>query len=213
MTVSSQHLFWITSDAAGTVALVLSSAAVGFGLTLGGKLIKRRGADRFNIHEILSLSVMVAVAVHGLSLLGDKWLHPSLIDVTLPFASSYKTLPTAIGIIAGWGLIFLGLSYYLRKRIGMQRWRLIHRFTLLAWALGLIHAFTEGSDAGKLWFVALIALTAAPAVVALAFRVRKHALSKPPGGGAQTGGPPGTTAEPMPLAIGYVEPRVTAGAR
>ncbi len=129
MTGPSHHLFWITSRAAGTVALVLSSAAVGFGLTLGGKLIKRRGPDRFNIHEILSLSVMVAVAVHGLALIGDKWLHPSLLDVTVPFASSYQTLATAIGIIAGWGLIFLGLSYLPAPWIGPRRWRLIHRFT------------------------------------------------------------------------------------
>jgi sulfoxide reductase heme-binding subunit YedZ len=171
MTDPSQHLFWITSRAAGTAALVLSSAAVGFGLTMGGKLIKRGGPDRRIIHEALSLSVMVAIAVHGLSLVADKWLHPSLIDVAVPFIGSYRTLATSAGIIAGWGLIFLGLSYYLRRRIGQQRWKMIHRFTLLAWALGMVHALTEGSDAGKFWFLALIVVTTAPVAVLLPVRV------------------------------------------
>ena len=171
MTDPSPYLFWITSRAAGTTALVLSSVSVGFGLTMGGKLLRRRAPDRRNIHQTLSLAVMVAIAVHGLSLIGDSYLHPSLLDVTLPFLLSYKTLPTSIGITAGWGVIILGLSYYLRGRIGQKRWKTIHRFTLLAWAAGLVHAFTEGSDAGQLWFIALIALTAAPTLVLLAMRV------------------------------------------
>jgi DMSO/TMAO reductase YedYZ heme-binding membrane subunit len=67
--------------------------------------------------------------------------------------------------------VILGLSYYLRRRIGYQRWKLIHRFTTLAWLLGLIHTFTEGTDAGQVWFIALILLAAAPALVLLALRL------------------------------------------
>jgi sulfoxide reductase heme-binding subunit YedZ len=170
MTGTSSTLFWITSRAAGTTALVLASAAVGVGLTMGGKLIKRGGPDRRAIHEILSLSTMVAIAVHGLALLGDTWLQASILDVTVPFFASYKDLATSIGIIAGWGMVILGLSYYARRRIGQARWRVIHRFTALAWLLGLGHALVEGSDAGKLWFIALIALTAAPALALLVLR-------------------------------------------
>jgi len=167
----STHLFWILSRGAGTTALILASASVGFGLVMGGKLIKGSGPDRRAYHEILSLSVMVAIAVHGLTLIGDSFLHPSLLDVTIPFVSSYKTLSTSLGIIAGWGLIALGLSYYARDRIGRARWKLIHRFTALAWLGGLVHTFTEGTDRGQLWFIALIALTAAPALVLLALRM------------------------------------------
>ena len=170
MTTDSSTLFWVTSRAAGTTAMVLSSAAVGMGLTMGGKLIRRWGPERRTLHEILSLATMVALVVHGLSLLGDSWLHPSLLDVSVPFFASYDKLYTSIGIVAGWGMIVLGLSYYARKRIGNARWKLIHRFTALAWLLGLLHAFTEGTDAGQLWFVALVGLTAAPAVVLLIVR-------------------------------------------
>lgn len=169
----STHLFWVISRGAGTTALILSSASVGLGLTMGGKLIKRGGPDRRACHEVLSLAVMVAIAVHGLSLIGDTYLRPSLVDVTVPFVLSYKTFATSLGIVAGWGLIFLGLSYYFRRRIGVERWKIIHRFTLLAWVAGLVHTFTEGTDRGQGWFIALVLLTAAPAVALLIARVAR----------------------------------------
>lgn len=170
MTGTSSTLFWITSRAAGTTAMVLASASVGVGLTMGGKLIKRGVLDRRTVHEILALSTMVALVVHGLALLGDTWLHPSVLDVAIPFFARYQTLYTSIGIIAGWGVVILGLSFYARRRIGQARWKLVHRFTAVAWLLGLVHAFAEGTDAGKLWFMALIATTAAPALGLLVIR-------------------------------------------
>ncbi|HWF34572.1 MAG TPA: hypothetical protein VG295_04360 [Solirubrobacteraceae bacterium] len=171
----STHLFWITSRAAGTTALVFSSASVGYGLMMGGKLIKGSNPDRRAIHEILALGTMLALAVHGLALLGDGYLHPNLADITLPFAMSYSRLFTSIGIIAGWGLILLGLSFYLRNRIGMARWKIIHRFTLLAWLGGLVHTLGEGTDAGTAWFLVLVAITSLPVVVLLVARVARRA--------------------------------------
>lgn len=167
----STHLFWITSRAAGTTAMILASAAVGFGLVMSGRLAKGPNNGRRVIHEILSLSVMVSIAVHGLALLGDRYLHPSLLDVTVPFASGHRPLATSAGIVAGWALIALGLSYYARARIGIQRWQVLHRFTLLAWAGALVHTFAEGTDARSTWFVALIGVTALPALIALSLRV------------------------------------------
>lgn len=179
MTSTSSTFFWITSRAAGTTAMVLASAAVGVGLTMGGKLIKRGAPDRRTMHEVLSLSTMVAIAVHGLALLGDTYFPFTLAGITVPFLSPYKNFDTALGIITGWGMVILGLSYYVRRRIGQQRWKAIHRFTAVAWLLGLIHTFAEGSDAGKPWFVGLIAMTAAPALVLLIVRHLRSGASTP----------------------------------
>ncbi len=124
---AARHLFWMASRAAGIAALILSSLSVCVGLLMGGRLRKRRGADLRVTHEALSLATLAALAVHGLTLLGDGFLHPSLADVALPFVSSYKTFWTSTGIIAFWALALLGLSYYARARIGVQRWRRLHR--------------------------------------------------------------------------------------
>jgi sulfoxide reductase heme-binding subunit YedZ len=165
------HLFWITSRAAGTMALLFSSIAVAVGLTMGGKLLKRRGADLRVAHEALSLATIVALVVHAVALLGDSFMHPSVADITIPFASSYMRIWTTIGIVGGWLMIILGLSFYARRRIGQQRWRRLHRFTALAWLLGLAHSLGEGTDAGEAWFLVATAVVTVPALVLLVVRL------------------------------------------
>ncbi len=167
---TAPHLFWITSRAAGTAALFLSSASVTLGLAMGMKLVKGRGPDLRALHEALSLATIAALLVHGLSLLGDKFLHPSLADIAIPFASGYKTGWTSLGIIAAYALILLGPSYYARRLIGQERWRKWHRFTALAWIAGIVHSFGEGTDAGSAWFVVMVAATTLPAAMLLVLR-------------------------------------------
>jgi sulfoxide reductase heme-binding subunit YedZ len=165
------HLFWITSRAAGTVALLLSSLAVCVGLLMSARLVRGRGADLRATHEALALATLVAIAVHGLSLLEDQYLHPSLADISVPLAGSYRTAWTSAGIVAGWATAALALSYYVRDWIGQQRWRRLHRLTALAWMLGLAHSLGEGTDAGEIWFLGMVAIVALPAAVLLIARI------------------------------------------
>lgn len=169
------HLFWITSRAAGIAALVLASLAVGLGLLMSTKLLKGRRGDLLATHEVLSLSTLAAIAVHGLALLGDGYLKASLLDIAVPFATSYRTFWTSLGIISGWGLALLGLGYYARRYIGAKRWRSLHRFTAVLWLAGLVHALGEGTDAGQAWFLAMLAIVAVPAALLLALRVWRAA--------------------------------------
>ena len=169
-TTVGPHLYWITSRAAGTAALLLSSLSVCVGVLMGGRLRRGRGPDLRVTHEALSLATLIALLVHGLTLLGDGFLHPSLGDVSIPFLSGYKTLWTSAGIIGFWAMLLLGLSYYARARIGVQRWRVLHRFTALGWILGLVHALGEGTDAGQTWFLAMTAIAVVPAIGLLLVR-------------------------------------------
>ena len=194
------HLFWITSRAAGVVALVAASLAVSLGLVMSTKLLRRRGPDLLAAHEVLSLAAIVAIVVHGVSLIGDHFLHPTLADIAIPFLSSYKTFWTSLGIIAGWGLILLGLSYYARKQIGAARWRKLHRFTALLWLFGLVHTLGEGTDAGQVWFLAMIGIVVVPALALLAGRWL--GTDKPPREtkGATPGDARSVRARPVPTA-------------
>jgi sulfoxide reductase heme-binding subunit YedZ len=163
-TAAGPHLFWITSRAAGSAALILSSVSVCVGLLMGGRVLKRRWPDLRVTHEALSLATLAAIAVHGLALLGDGFLNLSPADISVPFVSGYQTLWTTTGIVAFWALLALGLSYYARARIGVQRWRVLHRFTALAWILGIVHSLGEGTDAGQAWFLAMTAIVVVPAL-------------------------------------------------
>src|SRR4051794_14511421 len=171
MTDVTPHLFWITSRAAGVAALLLASVAVSLGLLMGGKLMRGRGPDLRVAHETISIATIVAIAVHGVALLGDHFLNPSLADITVPFVSGYKTVWTTTGIVAGWSTLLLGLSFYARRWIGARRWRSMHRFTVLAWGVGVIHALGEGSDAGETWFLTMTAVAVVPALVLFVVRL------------------------------------------
>lgn len=171
------HVFWLTSRAAGVAAVILSSASVGAGLLIssgrgGGR---RLGGDSRALHEALSLATLAAIAVHGAALLGDHFLHPSILDIAVPFTGAYRPLWTGVGIIAGWALAALGLSYYLRGWIGQARWRSLHRFTALFWVLGMVHSIGSGSDAGQPWFLFALGLSAIPAAILLLARLSRRA--------------------------------------
>jgi methionine sulfoxide reductase heme-binding subunit len=179
-----QHGFWITSRAAGVVALVLSSLSVSLGLVSTLRMFKQRGTDLRALHESLSLATLVALAVHAVALLGDSFLSPSLADVTIPFVSGYQRWWTTTGIVAGWAMIALGASYYVRRRIGTLRWRKLHRWTAVAWVLGIVHSLGEGTDAGQTWFLAMTAIVVVPALALLVIRHLPRPTATPAGGEA-----------------------------
>lgn len=176
---TDQHLFWIASRAAGTAAIILSSLAVAVGLLMGGRFVARRGADLRVLHEALSLATLTAIAVHALVLLGDAFMRPGLADLLVPFVGTYARGWTTLGIFSGWALVILGLSYYARTRIGVQRWRTLHRFTALAWIGGLVHSIGEGTDAGRAWFLASVGAVALPALGLLVLRTFGHRRLRP----------------------------------
>ena len=178
-TIGGGHLLWITSRAAGTAALLTSSVSVGVGLLMGRNLLKGRKLDLRITHEALSLATIIAIVIHAVALLGDSFFHPSIADITVPFASGYKEPWMAMGIVAGWMMVILGLSFYVRGRIGQQRWRKLHRFTALAWVLGLTHSFGEGTDAGTTWFLVATAIVAIPAAVLLVMRLAGSPAPRP----------------------------------
>jgi methionine sulfoxide reductase heme-binding subunit len=180
VTDPAPHLFWITSRAAGFAALIVASLAVSLGLLMSTKLLKGRTSELRTAHDTLALATIVAIVVHAVALLGDQFLHPTIFDISIPFVSGYKTLWTSLGIVGGWGLILLGLSYYARRWVGAVRWRKLHRFTALAWLAGLVHALGEGTDAGQLWFLAMLALVAIPALGLLVTRLARSASATGP---------------------------------
>ena len=93
---------------------------------------------------------------------------------------SYRPFWTGVGIIAGYGLIILGSTFYLRKWIGPSRWRVAHRFIAVFWILGLFHTFGAGTDAGETWLMVLVAVTALPALILLGMRLGVHGKSDRP---------------------------------
>jgi sulfoxide reductase heme-binding subunit YedZ len=141
------------------------------GLLMGMKLrIPRVRRDLRPAHEALSLSTLGLVLLHGVSLLADSYLAPGLTGIAIPFAGAYRPFWTGLGIVAGYGLAVLGLSYYLRDRIGAARWRSAHRLTAVFWVLAIVHTLGAGSDALEWWFLIATGALVVPAAFLLLVR-------------------------------------------
>lgn len=169
-----QHGWWLASRASGVVAIALVTISVLLGLTLGGRLTRRPGMARVVkvVHEQAALGGLLAIAVHGLTLLGDPWLRPGLTGLLVPFTMGYRPLFTGLGVIAGELAVILGLSFYARRWISPRRWRTAHRLTPLVYVLGLVHALGAGTDAGSAWLQLPLLVSAVPVGVLLVVRIR-----------------------------------------
>lgn len=199
-----QHFWWLASRASGIVAMLLLTVAVLLGLMLGGKVSQKLpkrlahllGAEPRLVskaHEQLSVAALIATGVHGVTLLGDAYIHPTLAQIAIPFTIEYRPVATGIGIVAGYIAVALGLSFYARQRIGAQTWRKLHRFTLVAYAMAVIHTITAGTDGGSAWLRTPMLATAA--LVAVMTLVRVSSDRPAAAAVAKTAGPTGAEIE------------------
>ena len=165
--------WWLASRAAGITALVCVTVSVLLGLALGGKVSKKPGLPRvlMAVHEHTALAGLTAIAVHGITLLGDGWLKASVADIAVPFASSYRPGWVGAGVIGGWLAVALGLTFYARKRIGVKRWRTAHRATIVVYVLSVVHTLGAGTDAGETWLRAFVVTTGAAVLFLFVMRV------------------------------------------
>ncbi len=173
------YIWWLVSRSAGVVALGMVSVSVLIGLAMATRIVSspslRRRLPR--LHEHVALVALSAIALHGLSLLGDSWLHAGWRGLLIPFDLHYRPLYTGLGIIAGYLAALLGPSFYLRRRIGTALWRRLHRATVAVWILGVVHTLGAGTDGAALWMRAVLLLTGAPIVFLVLLRVLGYGRS------------------------------------
>ena len=165
--------WWLASRAAGIVALICITVSVGVGLAMAGRVSRRPQLARtlLSIHQQTALVGLVAIAVHGITLLGDKFLSPSFGDIAIPFTSEHEPLWTGLGVTGGWLAAILGLSYWVRHRIGAGLWRKLHRATILVYVLSVAHTLGAGTDASEPWMRTLLIATGAPILFLFIMRV------------------------------------------
>jgi sulfoxide reductase heme-binding subunit YedZ len=165
--------WWLASRAAGVTAMLLVTASVILGLMMAGRV--RSGPGRARqlraLHEHAALIALVAIGVHGVTLLGDAWLDPGVRGIAVPFAMRYRPEFTGLGIVAAYLAALLGLTFYTRRRIGTRLWRRMHRLTIVVYALGMVHALGAGTDAGSAWLRTGLLASTVPVGVLLAVRM------------------------------------------
>jgi len=154
---------WYLVRASGIVAFVLLTIAVVLGLTLSGRA-RLRYWPRFaieDVHRFAGLLTGTFVSIHVLTLFADSYLPFSLTQLAVPGASSYRPLPTALGVVATELLLALAITNRYRAKLSYGFWRRAHYLNFAVWGLALGHGIFAGTDRGAPWADLLYGVSAA----------------------------------------------------
>lgn len=169
---------WSTARALGVVAYLALTldVLVGLGLTT-------RAGDRWpgraagvDIHAWLSPLALGLTAAHAVALLADAYIGFDLVDLVVPFASSYRPVAVGVGVLAAYAALLVHGSFALRGRLGTAWWRRLHALAFVAYVLATAHGLAAGTDARAPWARALY-LVATTAVAVLVVRRVVRALA------------------------------------
>jgi predicted ferric reductase len=172
---------WTTSRASGLAALVTVSLAVACGLLMALRVpaLRRHAPELRAAHQVLANATFVLIGVHAASLLVDPVLRPGMAGVLVPFAAPYRPLATALGQIAAYGILGLGATFYIRRRIGTARWRRAHRLLPAFWLLAVAHGLLVGTDTTRPWALAALAAPLAVAAALVVTRLARETAAQP----------------------------------
>jgi DMSO/TMAO reductase YedYZ heme-binding membrane subunit len=172
---------WDVARAGGFTAYVLLTLSVALGLML---TMQWQSAGRWprlinsELHNFLTLLSLIFVGVHVLAVWLDPFTRFGWSEVFIPFVSHYRPLWMALGIVALYLGLAIGLSTWLRPLIGYEWWRRLHVLTLVCYGLVTVHGIATGSDT-RTWWAVLIYLGSALAIGAmLLFRLLEPATPR-----------------------------------
>ncbi len=151
--MSGDHTFWYLSRAAGMVSYVLLFASVVLGLLLTGGEVERwlRRYRIYDLHRFLALLTLGMIVFHVLIVLPDSYFRFTLPQLVLPFASPYRPIFAALGVLGLYLTAVIVLSFYLRAIVPYSAWRLLHYTTFAAFVLALAHGVGAGTDTADAW--------------------------------------------------------------
>ena len=166
--------YWYLSRASALVAYALLWFSMALGLMITNKLARvwPSGPTAFDLHQFASLSGLAFALFHALILLGDKYINYNLAQVLVPFNSTgYKLVWVGLGQIGFYLLAIVGLSFYVRKRLGNRTWRLIHYLSFLTFVLALLHGIFAGTDSTVLAIRVFYWMSGASLLFLLIYRI------------------------------------------
>jgi hypothetical protein len=153
-----QTVTWNVARTGGFTAYILLTLAVAVGLALTMQLQSPGYWPRLlnsELHNFLTLLSVVFVGVHILAVWIDPFTRFGWNEVFVPFVSHYRAMWMALGILALYLGIAIGISTWLRPLIGYTWWRRLHILTLGVYALVTVHGIATGSDTQTWWGLAI----------------------------------------------------------
>jgi DMSO/TMAO reductase YedYZ heme-binding membrane subunit len=143
-------LTWYVTRASGVIAYVALGASVLVGLSMSTRVTGGKPSLPWllDVHRMLSGVGVALVAIHVVSIVSDTFVGFSPVDVLVPFATSWRPLGVAAGIVAMYLLVAVEASSLMRSKLKKRTWRAIHFSSFGLFLLASVHFLAAGTDSG-----------------------------------------------------------------
>jgi predicted ferric reductase len=171
---AAPHAYWYLSRSSAFVAYILLWLSMALGLLITNRLARvwPGGPAAFDVHQYVSLLGLAFAVFHVFILLGDQNLRLSLGQLLAPFAAeTYRPFWVGLGQVGLYALGVVALSYYVRKPLGRNTWRLLHYLSFGTYLLALTHGLASGTDSATLWARGLYWVTGSVLLLLFFYRI------------------------------------------
>jgi len=156
----------------GFVAYFYFTVAVIFGLFRKSPTIKKQKKLLFQLHLSEGWLGLFALIAHALLLLIDQYQPYRLIEILIPFTSTYQTILSALGIFSFYVfLLVLITSDLWITKMNRKIWKSIHFLVLPAWVMSFVHGVFIGTDSSNPIVQLFYIVTGCSIVIACCIRI------------------------------------------
>jgi len=171
-------ILWILARSTGLIATVLLSAVMVLGILSSGDF-RSRPWSRYltnGMHRRVAYLACAMLGIHIAAIVADSYVSVDLLNVVVPFSSSYERFAVGLAAISIDLMLVLVITSLGRRFISFNIWQTVHVVAYAVWPLAILHGILAGTDDLLAWSISLIS-TLAVATVAL---VRFFGQSKKP---------------------------------
>ncbi|MFZ2190320.1 MAG: ferric reductase-like transmembrane domain-containing protein [Candidatus Magasanikiibacteriota bacterium] len=171
---------WYSTRAAGIISYILLFLISVSGIALStGLLYKFFGQVwGWRIHQWIGIFMILSLVGHVVALAFDKFVIFSIAELLIPFASDYKPILVALGIISFYFFIILISTSLFVIQTKYKLWRKIHYLSFPMFVGAFIHSIYLGTDSHTLPMLILYWSTG---IILIMFVVYRMVYSHLPG--------------------------------
>lgn len=147
-------IYWFLSRGSAIAAFWLLWLSMTSGVIITNKLAQIWPGipPAYEIHQYASLLGLGFALFHAFVLMGDHYIQYSIAQILIPFASqNYRPTWVGLGQLSFYVWIVVAFSFYIRKRIGKNAWRLIHFASYASFLAVMVHGILSGTDSAAAW--------------------------------------------------------------
>jgi predicted ferric reductase len=146
--MTTDQFLWVLARVAGLSSYAALAVALVTGIALRTAVLDWLGSNRAlrALHEYTTVLWIPLAGLHLVSLLLDKTARIGLLDLVIPFHSSYASLAIGLGALSVDVLLLVTVTAFLKRRMNKELWLWMHRLAYVAFALIFLHAVLSGTD-------------------------------------------------------------------